>query len=561
MHVARTRARPRPRRRALPAEVHLPRHLLALRQRPAAADRGAAHGLPLVPAGRGGPGAALRRATPTPRRSSRCSTTTTCCCSGTACSPTRPAAPACASASTTCSSTSTRTPTRCRPTSSRCCGRTAPASPASATTRRPSTASAPPRCATSSTSSSASPAPTSRTLTQNYRSTAPILAATNALIAEATERRDKELWTDAGRRRPPGPRHLPRRGRADAVALRAHPRRTASRARSSSSRPCSSAPSTTPWRSRWSSRAATSPSTSTAACASSRWRTSRTSCRFLRLAENPRDAMAGLRVLGLVPGIGPKTAAALLESLGAAAGDFPAAWAGAARPRAGARRLAGRRRAASRTLARRRPGDVPAQVHAVRSVYGPLLERRYDNVQARLRDLEQIEGARGALADALAVPRRAGARPAGVHAGARRPAAARRGLPHPLHHALGQGPRVRRRLRHPRRRRQHPVRHGHRQRRRDRGGAAAVLRRLHARPRAALRQPPAALLHAAVGQGRHARLRAALALPHAMRSSPTSRRSRRGPRGRRPTRARSIASPPPPSAPACARSGRRRHTA
>ena len=37
------------------------------------------------------------------------------------------------------------------------------------------------------------------------------------------------------------------------------------------------------------------------------------------------------------------------------------------------------------------PGDVPAQVHAVRSVYGPLLERRYDNVQARLRDLEQIE--------------------------------------------------------------------------------------------------------------------------------------------------------------------------
>ena len=37
------------------------------------------------------------------------------------------------------------------------------------------------------------------------------------------------------------------------------------------------------------------------------------------------------------------------------------------------------------------PGEVSAQVHAVRSVYGPLLERRYENVQARLRDLEQIE--------------------------------------------------------------------------------------------------------------------------------------------------------------------------
>src|SRR5659263_229855 len=34
------------------------------------------------------------------------------------------------------------------------------------------------------------------TLTRNYRSTAAIVAATNALIAEAAERRDKELWTE-----------------------------------------------------------------------------------------------------------------------------------------------------------------------------------------------------------------------------------------------------------------------------------------------------------------------------------------------------------------------------
>jgi len=92
-----------------------------------------------------------------------------------------------------------------------------------------------------------------------------------------------------------------------------------------------------------------------------------------------------------VPGIGPKPAAALLESLGAAAGDFPTAWAGARVPEPA--------RAAwpavvelFGTLAAAGPADVPAQVHAVRSVYGPLLERRYDNVQARLRDLEQIEG-------------------------------------------------------------------------------------------------------------------------------------------------------------------------
>ena len=34
---------------------------------------------------------------------------------------------------------------------------------------------------------------------------------------------------------------------------------------------------------------------------------------------------------------------------------------------------------------------MPAQIHAVRTVYQPLLERRYDNAPARLRDLEQIE--------------------------------------------------------------------------------------------------------------------------------------------------------------------------
>ena len=52
-----------------------------------------------------------------------------------------------------------------------------------------------------------------------------ILAATNAVIAEAAERHDKALWTRAGRRRAARARHLPRRGRADATWLvRARPR-------------------------------------------------------------------------------------------------------------------------------------------------------------------------------------------------------------------------------------------------------------------------------------------------------------------------------------------------
>ena len=105
--------------------------------------------------------------------------------------------------------------------------------------------------------------------------------------------------------------------------------------------------------------------------------------------REPRDAMAGLRVLGLVPGIGPKTASQLWEALSRAGGDFEA-W---------ATRDAARGRASAwpdvvsllRSLAGAGPDEVPAQVHAVRGVYAPLLERRYDNVAARLRDLEQIE--------------------------------------------------------------------------------------------------------------------------------------------------------------------------
>jgi DNA helicase-2/ATP-dependent DNA helicase PcrA len=110
---------------------------------------------------------------------------------------------------------------------------------------------------------------------------------------------------------------------------------------------------------------------------------------FLRLAENPRDAMAGLRVVGLVPGIGPKTATDLMERLAASAGDFEA-WVGASVPEPALATWSGLV-SLLRALSSAGADEVPAQVHAVREVYAPLLERRYDNVDARLRDLEQIE--------------------------------------------------------------------------------------------------------------------------------------------------------------------------
>ncbi len=108
---------------------------------------------------------------------------------------------------------------------------------------------------------------------------------------------------------------------------------------------------------------------------------------FLRLAENPRDVVAGMRVLPLLPGIGPGTARRLLERLDQSGGSF-AAWHECKVPRPAARiwpelvellmwLAAGKEK-------------LPTQVERVRKFYAPLLEAAYDNAPARLRDLEQL---------------------------------------------------------------------------------------------------------------------------------------------------------------------------
>jgi len=102
-------------------------------------------------------------------------------------------------------------------------------------------------------------------------------------------------------------------------------------------------------------------------------------------------------VLGLIPGIGPRTSAQLMAALSGGTGDFES-WVGAEVPEP-ARDAWPDVVSLLRGLASAGPGEVSAQVHAVRTVYGPLLERRYDNVDARLRDLEQIESLAGRSLD------------------------------------------------------------------------------------------------------------------------------------------------------------------
>ncbi len=110
---------------------------------------------------------------------------------------------------------------------------------------------------------------------------------------------------------------------------------------------------------------------------------------FMRLAENPRDLVPGIRVLCLIPGIGPRRAHKLMESIPSTDEHF-AAWQSFKPPSAAAELWPVFLKLLSQ-LVTASAKELPSQVHAVRKFYGPLLEDRYDNARARLRDLEQLE--------------------------------------------------------------------------------------------------------------------------------------------------------------------------
>jgi DNA helicase-2/ATP-dependent DNA helicase PcrA len=109
---------------------------------------------------------------------------------------------------------------------------------------------------------------------------------------------------------------------------------------------------------------------------------------FLRLAENPRDVVAGTRLLTLLPGIGPVKARQLMDALLHASGDF-SVWQ-THKPPAAAAQFWAQMVALLEGLVKPAE-DLGAQVHRVRTFYTPLAELKYDHVQARLKDLEQLE--------------------------------------------------------------------------------------------------------------------------------------------------------------------------
>jgi DNA helicase II / ATP-dependent DNA helicase PcrA len=215
---------------------------------------------------------------------------------------------------------------------------------------------------------------------------------------------------------------------------------------------------------------------------------------ILRFAENPRDRLAGFRVLKLLPGVGPSAAAAILDQLSG--------------PTASLAEVVPPRRALVDWPAflelwealRGSTASWPADLELARLWYEPHLERVHEDAGQRRADLLAARADRPRLRLAGGVPARADARPALGDQRPRGRAAPGRRLSHSLHHPLGQGPGMGVGLHPQLHRRLHPVRHGDRHTRRDRGGAPPALRGHDAGEGRPAPDHPAPVLHPRPGR-------------------------------------------------------------
>ncbi|TQK03226.1 ATP-dependent helicase [Herbaspirillum sp. SJZ107] len=107
----------------------------------------------------------------------------------------------------------------------------------------------------------------------------------------------------------------------------------------------------------------------------------------LRFVQNPSGRLAGFRVVQLIPGIGPATAARCMDAVAEAA-EPAAALAGFAVP---ARARDDWDAFVALFAALRTPGlRWPMEIELVRNWYQPHLERQYDDAAVRAADLEQL---------------------------------------------------------------------------------------------------------------------------------------------------------------------------
>src|SRR5579872_1223396 len=107
---------------------------------------------------------------------------------------------------------------------------------------------------------------------------------------------------------------------------------------------------------------------------------------LLRFVENPRDRVAGFRVLHLLPGIGPASAQRILDSMPEAPDPLTALSSLPSPPRAGDDWTA-----FTQTIENLRYSEWPSDLECARLWYEPHLERIHEDAEVRRTDLVQLE--------------------------------------------------------------------------------------------------------------------------------------------------------------------------
>ncbi|KRQ95608.1 ATP-dependent DNA helicase [Bradyrhizobium jicamae] len=107
---------------------------------------------------------------------------------------------------------------------------------------------------------------------------------------------------------------------------------------------------------------------------------------LLKFVENPRDRVAGFRVLHLLPGIGPASAQRILDQTTVMADPISALASLPTPPRAGQDWTA-----FVETLTNLRYSEWPSDIERIRLWYTPHLERIHEDAEVRLADLLQLE--------------------------------------------------------------------------------------------------------------------------------------------------------------------------
>jgi ATP-dependent DNA helicase UvrD/PcrA len=107
---------------------------------------------------------------------------------------------------------------------------------------------------------------------------------------------------------------------------------------------------------------------------------------LLRFVENPRDRVAGFRILHLLPGIGPASAQRILDHMSEATDPLSALCTLPAPPRAGADWAD-----FIATVGNLRYSEWPADLERARLWYEPHLDRIHEDAETRRADLVQLE--------------------------------------------------------------------------------------------------------------------------------------------------------------------------